>query len=69
MLGSALDMSFLDFLWYNGKPGMFFIVELGAVLSACIVYFVFRKEKGAIPKSGQMTTVTDYVPTVLLFGV
>ncbi len=68
MLGSALDMTFMDFIWYEGKPGMFFMVELGAVLSACIVYFTFRKEKGAIPKSGQLTEVTDYIPTVLLFG-
>ena len=68
MLGSALDMSFLDFIWYQGKPGMFFMVELGAVLSASIVYFVFRKEKDAIPKTGAMTQVEDYVPTVLLVG-
>ena len=68
MLGSALDMSFLDFIWYNGKPGMFFMVELGAVLSACIVYFTFRKDKGAIPKTGKLTEVKDMVPTVLLVG-
>ena len=68
MLGSALDMTFMDFFFYGGKLSMFFIVELGAVLSALIVYFVFRKEKGAIPKGGQMTEVKDYVPTVLLFG-
>jgi len=68
MLGSALDMSFLDFIWYQGKPGMFFIVELGALLSAAIVYFIFRKEKGAIPRTGELTPVTDYVPSVLLFG-
>ena len=68
MLGSALDMTFMDFFFYNGKPGMFFMVELGAVLSALIVYFTFRKEKGSIPKTGKMTEVTDYVPTVLLFG-
>ena len=68
MLGSALDMSFLDFIIYDGKPGMFFVVELGAIFSACIVYFIFRKEKGSIPKSGKMTEVTDYVPTILLFG-
>ncbi len=68
MLGSALDMSFLDFIFYDGKPGMFFMVELGACLSACIVYFTFRKEKGAIPKSGKMTEVTDFVPTILLVG-
>ena len=68
MLGSALDMSFLDFIWYQGKPGMFFMVELGAILSACIVYFVFRNDKGAIPKTGKMTEVEDMVPTVLLVG-
>ena len=68
MLGSALDMSFLDFFWYEGKPSIFFAVELGAVLSALIVYFIFRKEKGRIEKSGQLTKVEDYVPTVLLFG-
>ena len=68
MLGSALDMSFLDFIFFDGKPGMFFMVELGAVLSACIVYFTFRKEKGLIPKSGKMTEVEDIVPTVLLVG-
>ena len=68
MLGSALDMSFLDFIFFDGKPGMFFMVELGACLSALIVGFTFRKEKGAIPKSGKMTEVSDYVPTVLLVG-
>ena len=68
MLGSAMDMSFMDFFWYQGKPSIFFAVELGAVLSACIVYFLFRKEKGSIPKSGQMTPVEDYVPTMLLVG-
>ena len=68
MLGSALDMSFLDFFWYEGKPSIFFAVELGAVLSALIVWFIFRKEKGRIEKSDQLTKVEDYVPTVLLFG-
>ena len=68
MLGSALDMSFMDFFWYQGKLSIFFAVELGAVLSALIVYFIFRKEKAPIPKSGKITEVNDYVPTVLLFG-
>ena len=68
MLGSALDMSFMDFFWYKGKPSMFFAVELGAVLSALILYFIFRKEKGRIEKTTQRTQVTEYVPTVLLAG-
>ena len=68
MLGSALDMTFMDFFFYQGKLSIFFAVELGAVLSALIVYFIFRKEKGAIPKTGKMTEVSDMVPTILLFG-
>ena len=68
MLGSALDMSFTDFFWYKGKPGMFFAVELGAILSALIIAFLFRKEKAAIPKTSERTKVTDYVPSALLLG-
>ncbi len=69
MLGSALDMSFLDFFAYQGKPGMFFIVELGALVSAAILAVLFRKEKGQIEKTGQRTQVTDMVPTFLLVGM
>lgn len=69
MLGSALDMSFLDFFWYDGKPGMFFAVEVGALLSALILAFIFRKEKTPIPKVMKRTKVTDYVPSILLLAV
>jgi Na+/H+ antiporter NhaD/arsenite permease-like protein len=69
MLGSALDMSFMDFFWYQGRPSIFFAVELGAVLSALILAFLFRKEKAPIPKTGERTKVTDYVPTILLTSV
>ena len=68
MLGSYADMSFLDFFWYKGKPSIFFAVELGAILSALILAFLFRKEKGEIPKGAPRTEVTDYVPTILLVG-
>ena len=69
MLGSELGMSFMDFFWYNGKPGMFFAVELGAVISALILAFLFRREKAPIPKASERTQVTDYVPSVLLVGI
>ncbi len=66
MLGGEAGMSFLDFFWYEGKPSIFFAVELGAVASALILAFIFRKEKQPIPKQESTTKVTDYVPTVLL---
>ena len=68
MLGSYADMSFLDFFWYQGKPGIFFAVELGALVSAIILAWIFRREKGKIRKTQSLTPVTDYVPTVLLCG-
>ena len=68
MLGSALDMSFLEFFWYKGKPSIFFAVELGAVLSALILMVLFRKAKAPIERAAKRTEVTDLVPTVLLVG-
>lgn len=68
MLGSYADMTFLDFFWYKGKPGIFFAVELGALVSALILAWIFRKEKKPIPKQETLTKVTDYVPTILLCG-
>ena len=69
MLGSYANMSFLDFFVYQGKPGIFFAVELGAVISALILAWLFRREKAPVPKGAPRTKVTDYVPTVLLVGM
>ena len=69
MLGGEAGMSFLDFFWYEGKPSIFFAVELGAIVSAIILAFIFRKEKQPIPKQESTTKVTDYVPTVLLLSM
>lgn len=66
MLGSYANMSFLDFFFYEGKPGIFFAVELGAVVSALILAWLFRCEKAKIQKQTDRTVVTDYVPSVLL---
>ena len=69
MLGGEAGMSFLNFFWYEGKPSIFFAVELGAIASALILAFIFRKEKQPIPKQESTTKVTDYLPTVLLLAM
>ena len=68
LLGGYAGMNFLDFFVYQGKPSIFFAVELGAVLSLVILYFLFRNEKGTLPET-EKTVVTDYVPTVLIVGM
>ena len=69
MLGGEAGMTFMDFFWYEGKPSIFFAVELGAIVSAIILAFIFRKEKKPIPKQTTKTEVTDYVPTLLLLSM
>ncbi len=67
LLGGFADMNFLDFFWMNGKPGIFWGVELGALASCLIVLWLFRKEKQAISAKIE-TEVTDYFPGILLVG-
>ena len=65
LLGSYANLSFNDFFVYLSRPGMFFFTEIGALLSAFILLWLFRKEKGAV-EAGQRTVVKDKVPTILL---
>ncbi len=67
MLGGYAGMNFLDFFFMHGKPGIFWAVELGALVTIPVIMFLFRKEKGAVTVTDK-TEVTNYFPTVLLVG-
>lgn len=67
LLGSSLGMDFADFFVYNGHPGMFWVVQAGALATIPVLLFLFRKERGRVT-AGPMTQVEDYGPTVLLLG-
>ena len=68
LLAGQLKMTFTDFFWYQGRPGMFFAVELGAALTVLILLIIFRKEKQPLSLMGK-TKVTDYFPSILLIIV
>jgi len=65
LLGSHANMNFLDFFFYHNRPGMFFVVQLGAILSALVLLYLFRKQRQPI-SAGDWTVVKDYFPTVIL---
>lgn len=65
LLGSYADMDFLDFFVYNGKMGMFWIVQIGALASALVLLVVFWNENQRI-RIGSTTRIKDYFPTILL---
>lgn len=67
LLAGYADMSFNDFFWFHGRLGIFFAVEIGALLTVPVLLWLFRTERARI-KPGALTQVKDYVPTVLLLG-
>ena len=67
MLGGYADMNFLDFMFMKGKPGIFWAVELGALVTIPVVMFIFRKQRDKI-EAGEVTPVEDYFPSFLLIA-
>ena len=65
MLGAYAHMNFMNFFWMDGKPGMFFAVELGALATIPIMMILFGKNREPV-SSKERTVVTDYVPSFML---
>ncbi len=65
MLGGYADMTFLDFFVFKGNMGLFFVVEISAILATLLLLFLFRKDKEKISVD-TIAEVKDYFPTVLL---
>lgn len=67
LLGGYADMDFLDFFFMRGKPGLFWVVEIGAVAATAVLLVVFRNNKEKVQSVGR-TEVTDYFPSFLLLA-
>jgi Na+/H+ antiporter NhaD/arsenite permease-like protein len=65
LLGGFAKMNFGDFFFYHGKPSIFFAVELGALASFLVLYFIFRKHKEKV-QLVSVERVKSWVPTIIL---
>lgn len=65
LLGNYAGMSFFDFIYWQGKPSVFWAVELGALGTVLILHAIFKKYKQPI-EVHQFTPVTDYFPGIML---
>ncbi len=65
LLGGFAGMNFFHFFWMEGRPGIFFGVELGALASLGVLLFTFRHETQPISATVE-TEVTDTVPSALM---
>ena len=67
MLGGYADMNFLEFLFMDGRPGIFWAVELGALCTIPVIMMIFRKNRQPVEVK-ELTPVEDFFPSLLLVG-
>ena len=67
LLAKSANLDFSDFFVDSGNPGMFWVVEAGALVSALIILVMFRKDNAKIEFNAR-TKVEDKFPTFLLVG-
>ena len=65
LLGGFAKMDFMDFFFYQGKPSIFFAVQLGALVSLFVLYFFFKHMKEKV-KLVSVEQVKSWVPTLIL---
>lgn len=68
LLGGYAHLNFLDFFFFKGKIGIFWVVQAGALASTMVLMYIFRKEKQPISPLEKIV-VKDYFPTYLLIGM
>ena len=67
LLGGYAGMNFMDFFFFHGKMGMFWVVQFGALAATVVLYFMLYKLNQPVESMGR-TKVEDYFPTVLMVG-
>ena len=65
MLGAHAKMDFNQFFILDGKLSIFFAVELGALASLLVMFFMFRKETREVEASKDVR-VKDFFPALML---
>jgi len=68
ILASATRMTFNDFFFFHGRPGLFFTVEFAAVISLVVIYFINRRHKETI-KAIKTEKITSLFPGILLIAL
>jgi len=65
ILALSSGMNFMDFFWMKGRPGIAFAVEIGAVASFAVLYFLFRRYRQPVIQIEE-AKVKTWFPTVLM---
>ena len=67
LLGGYAGKDFLDFFWFKGRPGLFWISQAGLIAVVLVFLILFRHDRQPV-KAEQPTVVTTYFPSGLLIA-
>ena len=65
LLAKAANLDFMDFFFVEGRIGMFWVTEAGALAATLIIWFMFRKENQQVSVNDR-TVIEDKFPTWML---
>ncbi len=68
LLGGYAKLTFMDFFFYKGRPGIFFAVQTGAIASFFILYYIFRKHREKM-RIIPVEKVLSWIPTIILVSL
>ena len=68
LLASYSGMTFNHFFFFQGKPCLFFAIELAAAVSLIVLYIAFRKYRQPVPRI-EREPILSMVPSWLLIGM
>lgn len=65
LLAGEYRLTFNDFFWFHGRPGIFFAVQVGAIFGGGVLWLFYRKRSEPV-KRVPVEKARGYVPLFLL---
>ena len=72
LLASEFRMNFNDFIWFRGRPGIFFAVQAGAAAGLGVLWLFFRRFSQPVvklPVEKARGWVPTYALVIMIFGL
>ncbi|MBW2972179.1 citrate transporter, partial [Candidatus Woesearchaeota archaeon] len=68
LLAGHAGLNFNDFFFFQGKPNLFFAVQLGMIASLVVLYLFFRKYNHYVHHFKEVR-IKSHFPTIILFAM
>jgi Na+/H+ antiporter NhaD/arsenite permease-like protein len=66
--GERVNFGFNEFFFFQGKPSIFFAVQIGAICAFIVLYVFFRKYKQPVV-APEAVNIESMAPTYILIGI